>query len=100
MRRVSALRGGRLAPLGLDGGERHELYPPVVVRGRGSEHSEAAVVGWTSEHFFFPPPPVTTVSPATSHWISASKWTTTCKVLQASPCRMKPCLRVRFLRSR
>lgn len=48
VRRVSALRGGRLASLGVYSGESHELHPPVVVRSRGHEHSDAAVVGWTS----------------------------------------------------
>lgn len=61
VRRVPALRGGRLAPLRLDGSESHELHPLVVARSRGHEHSDAAVVGWTSEHFcldFFSSPPI------------------------------------------
>lgn len=53
VRRVPALRGGRLTPLRLDSGESHELHPLVVARSRGHEHSDAAVVGWTSEHFCF-----------------------------------------------
>lgn len=48
VRRVSALRGGRLAPLRVDSGESHELHPPVVARIRGHQHSDAAVVGRTS----------------------------------------------------
>lgn len=44
VRRVPALRGGRLASLRVDGGESHELYPPVVVRSRRDQHSDAAVV--------------------------------------------------------
>lgn len=48
--RGSALRGGRLAPLRLHGGERHEFDAPVVVRSRWNEHSDAAVVGWTCQH--------------------------------------------------
>lgn len=50
VRGVPALRGGRLAPLRLDGGESHELHPLVVARSRGHEHPDAAVVGGTPEH--------------------------------------------------
>lgn len=46
--RVSSLRGGRLASLRVDSGESDELYPPVVVRSWGRQHSDAAVVGRTS----------------------------------------------------
>ena len=44
VRRVSALRAGRLASLRVDGGESHKLHPPVVVRSRGHEHSDSTVV--------------------------------------------------------
>lgn len=46
--RVSALWGGRLAPLRVDSSESHELDPPVVVWSRGRQHSNAAVIGRTS----------------------------------------------------
>ena len=42
--RVSALRAGGLASLRVDSGESHKLYPPVFVRIRGHQHSDAAVV--------------------------------------------------------
>lgn len=44
VRRVPALRRGRLAPLGVDGGESHELYASVIVGIRGRQHSDATVV--------------------------------------------------------
>lgn len=44
VRRVSALRSRRLALLCMDGGQSHELYPPVIVGTRGRQHSDAAVV--------------------------------------------------------
>lgn len=50
VRRVPALRCGRLAPLRVDGGQSHELYPPVVVRSRGHQHSDATVIRRTSQH--------------------------------------------------
>lgn len=50
VRRVPTFRCGWLAPLRVDGGESHELYPPVVVRSRGHQHSDAAVIGRTSQH--------------------------------------------------
>lgn len=48
--RVAALRGGRLAPLCVDGGESHELYAPLIVGSRRRQHSDAAVVGRASQH--------------------------------------------------
>lgn len=48
VRRVPALRGGRLAPLCVDGGESHKLYAPVIVGSRGRQHSDATVVGRAS----------------------------------------------------
>jgi len=44
VRQVSALRAGRFASLRVDGGQSHRLYPPVVARVRGYQHSGATVV--------------------------------------------------------
>ncbi|TNN85714.1 hypothetical protein EYF80_003961 [Liparis tanakae] len=71
VRRVSALRAGRFAPLRVDGGESHKLYPPVVARVRGYQHSDATVVWRASYH---PPPGTTKLSGLTDtfHWVTHS----------------------------
>lgn len=48
VRRVPALRRGRLAPLCVDGGESHKLDASVIVGSRGRQHSDATVVGRAS----------------------------------------------------